>query len=231
MSKRRHSLVCQHMEMVSRKAIEEYQGILKQFVKRRHGIYALYRKSRLCYVGLASNLRSRLNHHLRDRHAKTWDRFSIYLTLDQSHLRELEALTIRIAAPKGNRQKGKFSLSENLLPIFRKQIRERLKSELRNLFEVGKRAVPKVVGNKFEGRRPVLAGYFPSGKKLRLAYKGKVYRAYVKRDGHIRFKGKLYTSPSVAAIAATKTLAKNGWSWWKYERAPGDWILLDELRK
>src|SRR5512137_2372381 len=111
MRKRRHSLVCQHMEMVSRKAIEEYQGILKQFVKRRHGIYALYRKSHLCYVGLASNLRSRLNHHLRDRHAKTWDRFSIYLTLDQSHLRELEALTIRIASPKGNRQKGKFSCS------------------------------------------------------------------------------------------------------------------------
>lgn len=219
------------MEMVSRKAIEEYQGILKQFVKRRHGIYALYRKSHLCYVGLASNLRSRLNHHLRDRHAKTWDRFSIYLTLDQSHLRELEALTIRIASPKGNRQKGKFSCSQNLLPIFRKQIRIRWKNELINLFDARKRVAPEIDEIEFDGRRPVLAGYFSAGKKLRLAYKGKIYRAYVKKDGHIRFGGKLYTSPSLAAIAATKTRAKNGWNWWKYERSPGDWVLLDELRK
>jgi type I restriction-modification system DNA methylase subunit len=38
---------------------------------RRHGVYALYRGNRLYYVGLASNLRSRLNTHLRDRHANT----------------------------------------------------------------------------------------------------------------------------------------------------------------
>ena len=23
----------------------------------------------------------------------------------------------------------------------------------------------------------------------------------------------------------------NGWTFWRYERAPGDWVLLDELRR
>lgn len=50
-------LVCQHLENISRKALENYQKIIKDFVKGRHGVYALYKKGRLYYVGLASNLR------------------------------------------------------------------------------------------------------------------------------------------------------------------------------
>lgn len=217
--------------MISRKALEEYQDILREFVRRRHGIYALYRKSHLYYVGLASNLKSRLSHHLRDRHAGTWDHFSIYLTLDASHLRELEALAIRIAAPKGNRQKGKFKTSQNLVPLFRRMMRARFKILLNDLFETKITKIENDLRNPILGRKPTLAGYFPKGKKLRLSYKGKEYRAYVKKDGRIRFNGKLYTSPSLAAIAATKTRAKNGWNWWKYERGPGEWVLLDELRR
>ena len=74
-------LVCQHLEHISRDALETYQRIIKSFVKGRHGIYALYKKDKLYYVGLASNLRNRLKHHLRDRHANRWDRFSVYLTI------------------------------------------------------------------------------------------------------------------------------------------------------
>ena len=50
-------LVCQHLENIFRKALENYQKIIKDFVKGRHGVYALYKKGRLYYVGLASNLR------------------------------------------------------------------------------------------------------------------------------------------------------------------------------
>ena len=73
----RRQLVCQHLENLSRVALEKYQDIIRDYVRHRHGIYALYRKDRLYYVGLAANLRSRLTAHLRDRHAGTWDRFSI----------------------------------------------------------------------------------------------------------------------------------------------------------
>ena len=73
--KSKGQLVCQHIEKISRKLLEKYPEVIKQFVRGRHGIYALYRGNRLYYVGLASNLRSRLRHHLRDRHGQTWDRF------------------------------------------------------------------------------------------------------------------------------------------------------------
>jgi len=71
--KSKNNLVCQYLENISRKALEKYQDIIKKYVRDRHGVYALYRKNKLYYVGLASNLRSRLRHHLRDRHADAWD--------------------------------------------------------------------------------------------------------------------------------------------------------------
>ena len=109
-------LVCQHLENVSREALEKYQDIIKRYVKGRHGIYALFRRNRLYYVGLATNLRNRLKIHLKDRHAHTWDRFSVYLTIKDEHLHELEALVLRIASPKGNRQAGKFVRSQDRGP-------------------------------------------------------------------------------------------------------------------
>jgi len=58
MARRQAQLVCQHLENVSRKVLEKYQGIIREYVRGRHGVYALYRKRRLHYVGLASNLRA-----------------------------------------------------------------------------------------------------------------------------------------------------------------------------
>lgn len=103
----RSSLVCQHLENISRDALEQYQDIIRQYVRNRQGVYALYSRGKLYYVGLARNLRMRLAHHLRDRHGESWDRFSVYLTIGDSHLRELESLILRIVKPKGNKQKGK----------------------------------------------------------------------------------------------------------------------------
>lgn len=104
-------------------------------------------KTASTYVGLASNLRSRLNSHLRDRHADTWDRFSIHLTVGDEHLRELESLVMRIATPKGNKQKGKFSRSEDLRRRFRRQVAQYQRIELErlfgNLFSVGKNEVER----------------------------------------------------------------------------------------
>ena len=54
--KRNAQLVCQHLENISRAALEEYQNIIRQYVRGRHGIYVLYRKGKLYYVGLATNL-------------------------------------------------------------------------------------------------------------------------------------------------------------------------------
>ena len=77
MRTKKSHLVSQHMEGISAKALEQYQDIIREYIRGRHGIYALYKQERLYYVGLASNLRSRLKAHLRDRHKDLWDRFSV----------------------------------------------------------------------------------------------------------------------------------------------------------
>jgi len=44
MNRRRvKSLVCQHLENVSGSVLEEFQAIIRDHVKGRHGIYALFK--------------------------------------------------------------------------------------------------------------------------------------------------------------------------------------------
>ncbi|MFH1760048.1 MAG: GIY-YIG nuclease family protein [bacterium] len=227
------SLVCQYLENISHEVLKKYQDIIKEYVGRRQGIYALYKKEKLYYVGLASNLRSRLRQHLRDRHGKSWDRFSVYLTIGSSHMKELESLILRIMKPSGNKQKGKFKKSENLKKKLTRDIRSCLNDELTSI--VG--GVLKVKKERRQiireetGRTPVLATLKERPSRLRREFKGKIHKARVLKDGRISCKGKIFTSPSLAAAAAAKTRTRNGWKFWLYERAPGDWVRLDELRK
>ncbi len=112
MNRKPSQLVCQHLENISRRALEQFSDVIREYVRGRHGVYALYKGKRLYYVGRASNLRSRLKQHLGDRHAHTWDRLSIYLTIGGQHLRELEALVLRIASPRGNEMLPRFIRSQ-----------------------------------------------------------------------------------------------------------------------
>jgi hypothetical protein len=226
---KRISLVCQQLENISRQALERYQDIIRRYVRQRHGVYALYRRGKLQYVGLASNLRSRLGHHLRDRHQDSWDRFSVYLTIGDTHLKELEALILRIVKPVGNKVKGKFAKCEDIRKKFAREVRLHQRNELRSLLGKGG-AEEESKEEVQELRKPVMASYVNTPMKLRALFKGKTLVASVRRDGLIRFKGKFYTSPSLAAAAACKRATCNGWTFWKYERAPGDWVLLKELR-
>ena len=134
---KRKPLVSQHLENISREALEKYQNIIRRYVRRRQGVYALYRRGKLHYVGLASNLRLRLSHHLRDRHSNSWDRFSVYLTIGDSHLKELESLILRIVKPPANRQMGKFISSQDIRRMFAKDVRARQRDELTSLLGRG----------------------------------------------------------------------------------------------
>ena len=76
------ALVSQYLENISRDALEKYQNIIRRYVRRRQGVYALYRRKKLYYVGLASNLRSRLARHLKDRHGDSWTDSASILPLE-----------------------------------------------------------------------------------------------------------------------------------------------------
>jgi hypothetical protein len=112
---KRVPLVCQNLENISRDALEKYQSIIRQYVRRRNGVYALYRRGKLHYVGLASNLRSRLGHHLRDRHQDSWDRFrgdgveSLSLTLPKIQVSSIRKLALQT---KDRKAHGAESIAE-----------------------------------------------------------------------------------------------------------------------
>jgi hypothetical protein len=74
--RKRTPLVVEHLEGISRAAISRFPELVTEFARGKSGVYALYKGESLYYVGLAKNLRSRLHHHLRDRHAQEWNRFS-----------------------------------------------------------------------------------------------------------------------------------------------------------
>ncbi len=229
-------LVSEYLEGISRAALAEYQQFFRERTGKRNGVYALYKKKRLYYVGLARNLRGRLKQHLGDRHGESWDRFSLYLTIGEEHIRELESLVLRIVRPAGNKQIGKFPRAENLRRRFatmaRQDARDRLAKVLGNDRVVSTKALQRTSREKGK-RTPVLAKYVEDKPiKLRGMHKGKTFKAYVRRDGVVVFSRKRFTSPSMAAAEALPTRrAVNGWWFWKYERAPGDWVRLKELRR
>jgi hypothetical protein len=239
-------LVVQHLEGIAGAALDEYPDVIREFIRGRNGVYALYKRDRLYYVGLARNLRSRLRGHTRDRHAGKWDRFSIYLTENDEHLKELESLILRIVDTRGNKVTGKFIASEDLKRRFRHRLKESWNRKVEEMTswsepDRGKpqrkpRPAAQRVGQKLD---TVLGKYVTRRFHVRMSYKGKVYVAHVRRNGAISFaresadlprlKGKLYRSPSAAASAATGRSA-NGWWWWKFKTAKGDWVRLSELR-
>lgn len=228
---RQAQLVCQHLENISSEALDKYQDVVRNYVRGRQGIYALYRRNKLYYVGLASNLRNRLKHHLRDRHKGIWDRFSVYLTIGDSHLKELESLILRTVKPRGNTQTGKFIKSENLRGRLARDLRRKNREEINWL--IGRTTTPVRRRPRHKASRdgqPTLVAYFTRSTRLRATYRGKIVKARIRRNGMIRYKNKDYRSPSLAGSAVVKRSC-NGWTFWKYERAPGDWVPLDELRK
>jgi hypothetical protein len=135
-----------------------------------------------------------------------------------------------VVKPKGNKQKGKFLKSEDIRRRFARDVRSRQHKELLSI--LGNEEVSELEDGKLaKGKQAVLGNYIPGPMKLQARYKGKIIKAHIRRNGSIRFKGKVFGSPSLAAAAACKRPTCNGWTFWQYERAPGDWVKLNELRK
>ena len=143
-------------------------------------------------------------------------------------------MLLRIAKPKGNKADGRFAKAENPNGQMKKLIREQQRQELDEVLGTGQRrpkSRPTTKAADDGTGRPVLASYVNRPKFLRGRYKGKLLRARVLRDGRIRLDGKTFNSPSLAAAAARKQPTANGWWFWTYERAPGEWVRLGELRR
>jgi hypothetical protein len=221
-------LLIQYLEGVSWRVMEAYPELVRRLIRGRSGLYALYRRDKLYYVGLASNLMGRLKGHLRDRHKGFWDRFSVYLTSDAEHIKELESLLLRIVAPKGNRVRGKFGRAADL---YRSMYREMADSDAKRrahlLGGVAERRLRRRLTRGSKGAK-ALAGLSAQRIPLRGRRDGVLYRASLLRTGQVRYRGRLYPSPTAAARAALGRTV-NGWWFWRFNNH-GKWQRLRTLR-
>lgn len=227
-------LVGGYLERISAKAFEEYHREITDLVVSQHGVYALYKDTRLYYVGLAGDLRRRVKQHLKDKHRGQWNRFSLYLVRKVGHIKEIESLLLRIAHPTGNKQGGRLRKATNLQKQLRKLMEQRQRRQLDEIFSRKERASRKKKRSKVTAGRTRKSSKRPlegivGGKRIYATYKGKKYKAIVYRNGRIKLNGKLYDSPSGAG-RGVRGRATDGWSFWRV-RHKGELVKLKELRK
>lgn len=225
---KREALVFAHLERVSKDLLLDHPDIVRELIGRNAGVYALYRKNKLYYVGLASALRNRLTAHGKNRHGNSWDHFSVYLTIRDQHLREIEALLLRITRPPGARQTGKLAQSRDMKRQIMGAIRTKQAKHISSLFD-WRQVREEQEQLKVRGDSE-LVRLLPRGAKLRADYKGKIYRASARKDGTVGYQGANYKSLSHAGKAVVRR-AINGWWFWKIERGKNNWVRLTNIRR
>lgn len=95
---------------------EELRGLMRGY----SGLYVLYRRRSLYYIGLAKDLFWRLHSHTKDKHMQKWDRFAIYRIARVRYLKDIESLLLRVANPPGNAVAGKFHRDADITRVLRK---------------------------------------------------------------------------------------------------------------
>jgi len=101
---------------------------LREIMRRYAGIYALYRKDRIYYIGLTTNLLGRIKWHLKDRHAGKWDSFIIFRIQKVRYLKDIETLIHHLVDTPGNKVKGKVPRDADLNRILREVLSEHEKA-------------------------------------------------------------------------------------------------------
>ncbi len=229
MPRTQKALVNSQLENISQSVLIDHRDSVRALIKGKFGIYALYRGEKLYYVGLASNLMSRLRQHLNDKHKRKWNRFSVYLVNEQKHVKDLETLFLRILRPDGNSVKGKFKGAANLRKDLNRNLKEQDEKRRAELLggHVARRLRNKVAKS---GRgQVVVSGLVRRKTKVKAWYKQYEYTAYILRDGTIDYGGKIFSSPSSAAQHITKR-ATNGWRFWYYSKNR-EWHPISQFRK
>ena len=219
-----------YLERIGQKVFKDFSSVITKLIKGHQGIYALYKKDKLYYIGLASNLKNRIKHHLNDKHKNCWTHFSLYIISKQEHIKEFESVILRIAYPKGNSVKGKLSRANNLRPLLKKRLKAEWEKQINGIIGGKEKTVKKTKTKKTNSDNP-LRGLFRHYQPIYCTYKGKAYKANVFKSGSIKLNGQLYSTPSGAAKAIVDTRTVNGWTFWKYKDKSGKIVPINNLKK
>lgn len=214
-------MITQSLEHISKDVFSKYAPLIAQLIEKSSGVYALYHEDELYYVGRATQLRRRVNQHLKDRHDASWTHFSIYLISNDSHIGEIESLLVRIANPKGNRVKPKGRDSRELRKQLEHLIKQKHREELDDLFSKKRTRIAVDTAR-------TLKGLVAKRTRIYRTYKGKEYKAILNPSGSIFYKGKKYLTPTSAAKTIVTRAAVNGWSFWYIKNSKNEWVRLGE---
>jgi len=109
----KNNIIVKHINGIKRALLDgDKRLIFLEFLKQSNmpnGLYALYdKKGKLYYIGKATQLRQRLDNHLRDKHRDSWDKMTLFFLSKKANVAELEGLLVAAAKPPGNTQKPKI---------------------------------------------------------------------------------------------------------------------------
>jgi hypothetical protein len=210
-------LVLEYLEDLSGEILDQ-TSVVENFVAKRPGIYALYQHGSLYYVGLATNLRTRLKHHQKDRHQGKWDRFSVYITSSDEHLKDLESLLLRVTKkPHGNRQNGKFQAATNRNSALKQIFKTHQNKKLNEVFNILDKTSEK---GKLSSTPSTRTGPFA----LRGYHKGQIIKALLKKNAAVKIGSREFSSLSAAASHVTGHPTNGRWFW--HIKVDGDWVRL-----
>ncbi len=210
----------------------EYKDIIAKEMKNKHGIYALYNKEKLYYVGLASkDVLDRLKRHYKGKHKGKWDRFSIYFTKKKQYVYGLEDAFISVAKPPGNDNNPLKipSMEERITKAIKKRQSENLQDWMGRT-QTNTRRNNRLKKRKKKRKSGFLKNYFENNRPLMKEYNGKIYRATLLKSGKIKYKKKSYDSPTSAALAVVHRKTVNGPDFWSVKVDENNWVKLKELK-
>jgi hypothetical protein len=109
---------------------------LDRIMRGYAGVYALYRKGELYYVGLATNLYGRIRGHTKHKHKGKWDSFAIFRIGRVRYLKDIETLLLRVAVPPGNAVSGHVQRDADLTRVLKRLHSEQVRKlkRLRKVF-------------------------------------------------------------------------------------------------
>lgn len=222
-------LFTEKLEKIHKDIFKDHHNALLKLVGKSHGVYALYSKNKLYYVGKASDLKKRIGEHLNDSHARKWTHFTAFLTSKSEDIKDIEAVLIIIADPDGNKKKPESSAKDmfnDLKAFLKEELEEKLK-KYSGKKHISKKNKPKA--RKKQSTSNILENKFSTARPLSIRSKNKEYKASLLISGKIRYAGKLYDTPSGAAVAAIGG-SRNGWDYWSVQNEDGNWVKLSTLR-
>lgn len=123
---RRGSLIHYSLDNIKRESFDAIKKELKDTLKDKAGVYALYKGDRLVRVGLGTNIFWRLMGHSKNVRLN-WDNASLFIIGKNKlkYLRDLETAIVRIAKPKYNNQQGRIKDEHYLERFLRRRVKEK----------------------------------------------------------------------------------------------------------